>query len=98
MTGMPQMVGLLNAFGGLAAALESIALYFSKFAGYQNGGILTLGESRLQMAFLLIGLFVGLVTFSGSIIACLKLNNTIRNVNIKGKMFWNILIYIIIMN
>lgn len=29
MTGMPQMVGLLNAFGGLAAALEGIALYFS---------------------------------------------------------------------
>lgn len=97
MTGMPQMVGLLNAFGGLAAALESIALYFSKFAGYQNDDTLTLGESRLQMAFLLIGLFVGLVTFSGSIIACLKLNNTIRNVNIKGKMFWNILIYIIIL-
>ena len=29
MTGMPQMVGLLNAFGGIAAALEGIALYFS---------------------------------------------------------------------
>lgn len=29
MTGMPQMVGLLNAFGGLAAALESVALFFS---------------------------------------------------------------------
>ena len=29
MTGMPQMVGLLNAFGGLAAALEGLALFFS---------------------------------------------------------------------
>ena len=29
MTGMPQMVGLLTAFGGLAAALEGLALYFS---------------------------------------------------------------------
>ena len=29
LTGMPQLVGLLNAYGGLAAALEGIALYFS---------------------------------------------------------------------
>ena len=31
MTSMPQMVGMLNALGGLAAALESVALYMSPF-------------------------------------------------------------------
>lgn len=37
MTGMPQMVGLLNAFGGLSAALEGIALYFSpKYVRFQR--------------------------------------------------------------
>eukprot|EP00004_Rigifila_ramosa_P017416 TRINITY_DN423_c0_g1_i1.p1 TRINITY_DN423_c0_g1~~TRINITY_DN423_c0_g1_i1.p1 ORF type:complete len:1070 (-),score=291.30 TRINITY_DN423_c0_g1_i1:106-3141(-) len=81
MTGMPQMVGLLNSFGGLAAAFESIALYFYKDA---DTGF-TKGESRIQMAFLLIGLVIGMVTFVGSIMACLKLDGTIQNPVIPAK-------------
>ncbi|KAK8812204.1 hypothetical protein WA158_007438 [Blastocystis sp. Blastoise] len=97
MTGMPQMVGLLNAFGGLAAACESIGLYFSSYAGMSmEGAPMPVENSRLQMAFLIIGLFVGLMTFSGSVIACLKLSGTIKNVNIPAKMFFNIVFYVLI--
>jgi NAD/NADP transhydrogenase beta subunit len=45
MTMMPQMVGLLNSFGGLAAALAAVSLFLSDTA--EMG--LTEGESRLQV-------------------------------------------------
>eukprot|EP01029_Cantina_marsupialis_P024843 TRINITY_DN64764_c0_g1_i1.p1 TRINITY_DN64764_c0_g1~~TRINITY_DN64764_c0_g1_i1.p1 ORF type:complete len:1037 (-),score=430.10 TRINITY_DN64764_c0_g1_i1:368-3478(-) len=73
MTGMPQMVGYLNAFGGLAAALESIGLYFAEEAERS----VIKSESAQQMIFLIMGIIVGTVTFFGSIWACLKLDGKI---------------------
>lgn len=90
MTSMPELVGLFNAFGGLAAALESIALYIFKFA---DSG-LSPSQSRLQMAFLLLSIVIGMVTFVGSIIACLKLNGQIGNPKIPGVRILSFLVLV----
>lgn len=45
MTQMPQMVGLLNSFGGLAACLAAVSLFLSD--NVEQG--LSEGESRLQV-------------------------------------------------
>ncbi|CAG9460543.1 unnamed protein product [Pedinophyceae sp. YPF-701] len=74
MTGMPQLVGLLNAFGGLASAIEAIALYVDPIA--EVG--LEPGESRLQLGFLLFTVWVGMITFTGSLIAVGKLSEKIK--------------------
>jgi NAD(P) transhydrogenase subunit beta len=64
MTAMPEMVGLFNGFGGGASALVAIAEYVGAGA---NVGTSTYGVS------IMLGTFIGGVTFSGSMIAFLKL-------------------------
>jgi len=62
MTGMPQMVGLLNGFGGLASLLVAWAEFFAHpEQTVAGGGILWLTA------------IIGAVTFSGSLIAWAKL-------------------------
>lgn len=81
MEGMPQMVGLLNAFGGLAAGIEGIAVFCS-----ENAEFALLPEtnekepvSRIQFWFLMISIVVGFVTFVGSLIACAKLSGYFKH-------------------
>ncbi|MEZ4919640.1 MAG: NAD(P)(+) transhydrogenase (Re/Si-specific) subunit beta [Saprospiraceae bacterium] len=62
MTGMPQMVGLLNGFGGLASWFVA----FAEFESPSEHGIF--GGSVLFWAAL-----IGAITFSGSLIAWAKL-------------------------
>jgi len=62
MTGMPQMVGLLNGFGGLASLLVAWAEYFAHPAQEVFGG-----------AILWLTAVIGAITFSGSFIAWAKL-------------------------
>ena len=64
MTDMPQMVGLFNGFGGGASALVAIAEYLS-YSGGPGAG--TAGVTMM------LGTLIGAVTFSGSFIAFLKL-------------------------
>ncbi len=64
MTAMPEMVGLFNGFGGGASALVAVAEYVG------TGGTVGLGTSGVTI---MIGTFIGGVTFSGSMIAFLKL-------------------------
>ncbi|MBX7150072.1 NAD(P)(+) transhydrogenase (Re/Si-specific) subunit beta [bacterium] len=62
MTGMPQMVGLLNGFGGLASLLVSWAEYH------------LMPETSHYRAFVIfLTLMIGAITFSGSVIAWAKL-------------------------
>ena len=63
MTGMPQMVGLLNGFGGLASWFVALA----EFESPRDQGLF--GGSVLWLAAI-----IGAVTFSGSIIAWAKLD------------------------
>jgi NAD(P) transhydrogenase subunit beta len=64
MTAMPEMVGLFNGFGGGASALVAIAEYLNSGANVGTG---TYGVS------IMLGTFIGGLTFSGSMIAFLKL-------------------------
>eukprot|EP00919_Chromeraceae_sp_WS-2016_P007997 GHVR01018907.1.p1 GENE.GHVR01018907.1~~GHVR01018907.1.p1 ORF type:complete len:290 (+),score=52.32 GHVR01018907.1:42-911(+) len=73
MTSMPETVGLLNAFGGLAAALTAIG---TSLEDIEYG--LYWVPLYVNMAVIYLSVFVGCVTFSGSIVACLKLRGTIR--------------------
>ena len=64
MTSMPEMVGLFNGMGGGASALVAIA----EFVG--GGGSIQVGTAGVTI---MLGTFIGSVTFSGSMIAFLKL-------------------------
>jgi NAD(P) transhydrogenase subunit beta len=70
MTGMPQMVALLNGFGGGASALVASAEYL-RFVGANAAIPLNVGVS-IQLSVL-----VGSVTFSGSLIAFGKLQELV---------------------
>jgi NAD(P) transhydrogenase subunit beta len=63
MTAMPQMVGLLNAFGGGASALVALA----QFLDHPE-----ITESVFQTT-IAITLFIGMITFTGSVLAFAKL-------------------------
>lgn len=67
MTGMPQLIALLHSFVGLAAVLVG----FNSFLAPDEQAHL-LGGFHLGEVFL--GIFIGAVTFTGSIVAYLKLS------------------------
>ncbi len=71
MTAMPQMVGILNGFGGGASALVAAAEFF-KYAA--DPSTLTLDVSISIM----LAMIVGTVTFSGSMIAAGKLQGIVN--------------------
>ena len=66
MTGMPQMVGLLNGFGGAASALVASA---ELLRGLHAGT----PPSRAVALSIAASLFIGWITFSGSVVAFGKL-------------------------
>ena len=70
MTGMPQMVGLLNGFGGGASALVATAEYFR----YMNAG----GEIPINFGVAIqLSILIGTLTFTGSLVAVGKLQEVI---------------------
>lgn len=73
MTSMPQLVGLLNGFGGLAAVLVGYASYLNPDASLQ--GI----DFTIHKVEVFVGVFIGAVTFIGSLIACGKLQGWISS-------------------
>jgi len=70
MTGMPQMIALLHSFVGLTAVLVGWNAYYEpvdpSLAGLHRGE-------------LFIGIFIGAVTFTGSIVAYLKLAEKMKS-------------------
>jgi NAD(P) transhydrogenase subunit beta len=71
MTGMPELIALFHSFVGLAAVLVGWTAYFhSVSSGHFDG--LHSGEA-------FVGIFIGAVTFTGSIIAYLKLSAKIKS-------------------
>ncbi|MBB2842025.1 UNVERIFIED_ORG: NAD(P) transhydrogenase subunit beta [Rhizobium etli] len=71
MTGMPQLVAALHSFVGLAAVLIGINSDLSVHT------FVTSGEQVIHEAEIFIGVFIGAVTFTGSIIAYGKLSGRI---------------------
>lgn len=75
MTAMPQMVSFFNGMGGACAALISLEEY-RHVEGHGDMGL---------MLTILLGLVIGSVSFSGSMIAYGKLDGSIRDY--RGKMY-----------
>lgn len=73
MTSMPQLVGLLNGFGGLAAVLVGYASFLNPDASLQ--GI----DFTIHKVEVFVGVFIGAVTFIGSLIACGKLQGVVSS-------------------
>lgn len=67
MTSMPELVAILHSFVGLAAVLVGVGNYLQP----ENG--LTGVEENIHQVEIYIGVFIGAVTFTGSIIAFAKL-------------------------
>jgi NAD(P) transhydrogenase subunit beta len=83
MTAMPQLVSLFNATGGAASALVAL-LEFPNVAG--NGVLLIT----------LLGLFIGSVSFSGSMIAYGKLDGKVSDIRASFMKYVNMTLLIII--
>jgi NAD(P) transhydrogenase subunit beta len=73
MTSMPQMVAILHSFVGAAAVLVGFAITMQ--AGSHFAGT----EALMHRAETFVGIFVGAVTFTGSVIAYGKLQGLIRS-------------------
>ncbi|WP_136314038.1 NAD(P)(+) transhydrogenase (Re/Si-specific) subunit beta [Actinomyces procaprae] len=80
MTGMPQLIAVLNGLVGLAAVLVGYSSYSSPDALAESLGGFHLGEVFL-------GVFVGAVTFTGSVLAALKLAGRVpgRPITLPGR-------------
>ncbi len=76
MTGMPQMVGLLNGFGGGASLLVAFAEYYHILGTHQEFEIPTTITMVLSV-------LVGAVTFTGSLIAFGKLQGIVTGKVVK---------------
>jgi len=86
MTQMPQLVALLHSFVGLAAVLVG-------FSGYIEPLIQTTGaEHTIKLVEVLLGVFIGAVTFTGSLIACGKLDGRIdsKALTLPGRHLMNL--------
>jgi NAD(P) transhydrogenase subunit beta len=71
MTQMPELVAMLHSFVGLAAVLVGYSSYLeSRDAGT---------DDKLHLVEVFIGVFIGAVTFTGSIVAFLKLSARIKS-------------------
>ena len=73
MTQMPELVALMHSLVGLAAALVGYANYIDPAAAFQ----LTSAEKAIHETEIYIGILIGAITFSGSIIAFGKLSGKI---------------------
>ncbi|MEZ5590355.1 MAG: Re/Si-specific NAD(P)(+) transhydrogenase subunit beta [Gammaproteobacteria bacterium] len=71
MTQMPQLVAMLHSFVGLAAVLIGIAGYIDP--GAHHEGV----EKTIHEVEIFLGVFIGAITFTGSIIAFGKLQGSI---------------------
>jgi len=71
MTQMPQLVAMLHSFVGLAAVLVGISSYIDPDIAFT--GI----ERTIHQVEIFIGVFIGAITFTGSIVAFGKLQGTI---------------------
>ena len=89
MTAMPQLVAILHSFVGLAAVLVGFATYLGPHEVKAD-------EATIHLAEIFIGVCIGSITFTGSVIAFGKLQGTItgRPFLIPGRHFINLLMLI----
>lgn len=74
MTSMPQLIAILHSFVGLAAVLVGFGSYLDP-----NTQALQGSEHTIHLVEIFIGVFIGAITFTGSIVAWGKLDGKIRS-------------------
>jgi len=74
MTSMPQLVAILHSFVGLAAVLVGFGSYLDPHTQEMVGV-----DRNIHLVEIFIGVFIGAITFTGSIIAWGKLEGRIRS-------------------
>ncbi|MFF3854264.1 Re/Si-specific NAD(P)(+) transhydrogenase subunit beta [Micromonospora sp. NPDC002575] len=86
MTGMPELIALLHSFVGLAA----VAIGWNGHLKGSHHGLASL--DNIHEAEVSIGIFIGAVTFTGSIVANLKLSTRMRSapLTLPGKNVINV--------
>ncbi|WP_252177592.1 Re/Si-specific NAD(P)(+) transhydrogenase subunit beta [Endozoicomonas sp. 4G] len=94
MTEMPQLVAILNGFGGLAAVLIgfSSAIQASESVVRIASSLVSSTDHLIHSIEVFVGMIIGAITFSGSVVACLKLNGNIssRPVSLAGGHWTNL--------
>jgi H+-translocating NAD(P) transhydrogenase subunit beta len=95
MTGMPELIALLHSFVGLAAVLVGWNGYLhveADLASAEAQRLESLGTLGIHHAEVFIGVFIGAVTFTGSIVAFLKLSGRMRSspLMLPGKNLMNL--------
>jgi len=92
MTSMPQLVAILHSFVGLAAVLVGFGSYLDPHTQTLVGT-----EHTIHLVEVFIGVFIGAITFTGSIIAWGKLDGKIRSKPLvyPGRHVVNIILVII---
>jgi NAD(P) transhydrogenase subunit beta len=92
MTGMPELIALLHSFVGLAAVLVGWDGYYSVESKGSTQHEIAHNLLRIHHAEVFIGVFIGAVTFTGSIVAFLKLSARINSnpLTLPGKNLINL--------
>ncbi|KUI37063.1 Re/Si-specific NAD(P)(+) transhydrogenase subunit beta [Mycobacterium sp. GA-2829] len=95
MTGMPELIALLHSFVGLAAVLVGWNGYLHVEAqpdGAEAAHLASEGMLGIHSAEVFVGVFIGAVTFTGSIVANLKLSARIKSapLMLPGKNILNV--------
>lgn len=90
MTGMPQLIALFNGLVGLVAILIG-------FNSYIFSDPTDLAEHRFHLGEVYLGIFIGAVTFTGSIVAGLKLSEKIKGAPLllPGRNILNVIILLV---
>ena len=78
MTAMPQMVSLFNGMGGACAALIGLVEFPKALEHFKDQEWMLQHNSILYMTIILCGVVIGSTSFTGSIIAFLKLNGNLK--------------------
>ncbi|HUH50880.1 MAG TPA: NAD(P)(+) transhydrogenase (Re/Si-specific) subunit beta [Flavobacterium sp.] len=90
MTQMPEMVALFNGFGGLASVAVSTSDY------WMNTQERLLNVDTITGVSIILSIFIGGITFTGSLIAWAKLSGKIKGnaINFKGQHPINLILFI----
>lgn len=91
MTGMPELVAMLHSFVGLAAVLVGISSYV------EPGVHVEAGKEIVHLIEIFLGVFIGAVTFTGSILAFLKLRGSIsgKPLTLPGRHLMNLVAIVV---
>lgn len=100
MTGMPELIAMLHSFVGLAAVLIGFNTFIEVRAVADLYALV--GELGFHLGEIFVGIFIGAVTFTGSIIAYLKLSGKMKGapLTLPGRNWLNlgaIVLFIILM-